>query len=340
MNALSTPTIENTTMPTTRRELLQLAMICAAGSFSLPDHAQSIETAKIVVGFAPGGTVDTLARRVASKLTGSYAKAVVVENRAGAGGQIAISALKALAPDGAALLATPMSMLGIYPHTYKKLPYDPVADLTPVSLGVVFDMGFAVGPQVPASVKTVAEFLEWCKANPTNANFGSPAPGSVPHFVGELIGRAGKVELRHIGFRGSQPAILDLIGGQIAAVSAPVGEFLPHLPGGKVRLLTTTGAVRNKFAPNVPTLVEQGFNDLVFGEWFGFYLPGKASAEVLQKANAAVRAALASPDVIEGLASMGLEAKSSSPAELAARLKSDSDKWKPIVKAIGFTAES
>lgn len=323
-----------------RRELIQLALASTASSLPLMGQAQTIETVKVLAGFAPGGTVDTLARRVATKLAGSYAKAAVVDNRPGAGGQIAISALKAAAPDGTTLLVTPMSMLGIYPHTYKKLPYDPVADLTPVSLGVVFDMGFAVGPLVPASVKSVPEFLDWCKANPKEANFGSPAPGSVPHFVGELVGRARSIDLRHVGFRGSQPAILDMLGGQIAAVSAPVGEFLPHLAGGKARILATSGATRNKFAPGVSTLLEQGLKDMVFGEWFGFYLPGKATPDIAQKANAAVRSALASPDVIDGLAAMGLEAKSSSPAELAAILKADADKWGPIVKAIGFTAES
>jgi tripartite-type tricarboxylate transporter receptor subunit TctC len=327
-------------MMTTRRQILTYSLAGMAGSLPLLGQAETIDAVKVLAGFAPGGTVDTLARRVATKLSGAYAKSSVVDNRTGAGGQIAISALKAAAPDGATLLVTPMSMLGIYPHTYRKLPYDPVADLTPVSLGVVFDMGFAVGPQVPASVKTVPEFLAWCKTNPTNANFGSPAPGSVPHFVGELIGRAGSIDLRHVGFRGSQPAILDLIGGQIAAVSAPVGEFLPHLSGGKVRLLATSGATRSKFAPGVSTLVEQGLKDMVYSEWFGFYLPGKASADVVQKANAAVRAALADKEVIDGLAAMGLQAQSSTAAELAAILQSDAAKWGPIVKAIGFTAES
>ena len=327
-------------MRTSRRELLHIALATATAGLPLVGRTQTLDTAKILTGFAAGGTVDTLARRVAAHMNGSYAKAVVVDTRTGAGGQIAITALKTSPADGSVLLVTPMSMLGIYPHTYKKLPYDPVADLAPVSLGVVFDMGFAVGPQVPATVKTVPEFLEWCKAHPTNANFGSPAPGSVPHFVGELIGRAGKVDLRHVGFRGSQPAILDMTGGQIAAVSAPVGEFLPHLSGGKVRLLATSGAARNKFVPGTPTLVEQGFKDLVFGEWFAFYLPGKAAPDVVQKAHAAVRAALADKDVVSGLAAMGLEAQSSSPAELAALLKADTEKWGPIVKAIGFTAES
>lgn len=323
-----------------RRTLLQAAAATAATSLPFMGRAQSIDNAKILTGFAAGGTVDTLARRVATQLAGSYAKSAVVDTRTGAGGQIAISLLKTSAPDGATLLVTPMSMLGIYPHTYKKLPYDPVADLTPVSMGVVFDMGFAVGPQVPASVKTVPEFLEWCKANPTNANFGSPAPGSVPHFVGELIGRSAKVELRHIGFRGSQPAILDMLGGQIAAVSAPVGEFLPHLSSGKARLLATSGATRSKFSPGTSTLVEQGLNGLVYNEWFGFYLPGKAAPDVVQRASAAVRKALTDKETIDGLAVMGLEVKSSTPEELAAALKADTERWGPIVKAIGFTAES
>lgn len=323
-----------------RRQLLQWALGAAAGALPILGQTQTADSAKVLAGFAAGGTIDTLARRVAARLSGSYARSVVVDNRPGAGGQIAISALKAAAPDGNTLLATPMSMLGIYPHTYRKLPYDPVADLTPVSLGVEFDMGFAVGPLVPASVKTVPEFLAWCEANRQQANFGSPAPGSVPHFVGVLIGRAGKVELQHVGFRGSQPAIMDLLGGQIAAVSAPVGEFLPHLSGGKLRVLATSGAKRNRFLPQVPTLVEQGYKDLVYGEWFAFYLPGKAAPEVVQRANTAVRAALANSDVIEGLAAMGLEARASSPAELAALLKTDTERWGPIVKSIGFTAES
>ncbi len=325
-------------MQSTRRTVLKFALASAA----LPGiaHAQSIDTARILSGFAAGGTVDTLARRVADKLRGSYAKAVVVDTKAGAGGQIAIQTLKMAPPDGKTLLATPMSMLGIYPHTYKKLGYDPVADLTPVSLGVVFDFGFAVGPMVPASVKTIPDFIAWCKANPGQANFGSPAAGSVPHFVGELLGRAGKIDLRHVAFRGSQPAILDMLGGQIASVSAPMGEFLPHLSGGKARFLATSGAWRNRFAPEVPTLAEQGFKELVFDEWFGFYLPAKAPAELVDKANADIRTALAAADVINGLATMGLEAKSSSPSELAARLKADTERWAPIVKEIGFTAES
>jgi tripartite-type tricarboxylate transporter receptor subunit TctC len=304
-------------------------------------RAQALpETAKILAGFAPGGTVDVAARRVADKLRDVVARTVVVENRTGAGGQIALSALKASPSDGLTLIVTPMSMLGIYPNTYRKLPYDPVADFLPVSQVVRFDFAFAVGPMVPASVRTLPEFVAWCKANPTSASFGSPAAGSVPHFVGELFGRAAGIKLDHVPYRGTQPAILDLIGGSVAAVSGPVGEFLQHLPAGKVRLLATSGATRNKFAPTVPTYAEQGFKDIVFDEWFGLFAPAKTPAETVNKLSTALRGILASADVVEALAQMGLEAKASTPAALAALLKKDADRWAPLIKTIGFSAES
>jgi tripartite-type tricarboxylate transporter receptor subunit TctC len=299
-----------------------------------------IESLKIITGFPPGGTSDTICRRVADRLAPSYAKVAVVENRTGAGGQIAVQAVKSAPPDGNTVLQTPMSMLGVYPHIYRKLPYDPVADLMPVTLGCTFDFGFAVGPQVPASVRNIPEFLAWCKANPSLANFGSPAAGSVPHFIGVLMGKQAGVDLKHVPFRGTQPAILDMIGGQIASVSGPIGEFTQHVVAGKARLLAASGAKRSPFAPTVPTLVEQGLKDFTFEEWFGFYVPAKTPNDVIARLNTAMRAALAAPETVNGLAAMGLEAKSSSPAELAARLKADTDRWGPLVKAIGFTADA
>jgi tripartite-type tricarboxylate transporter receptor subunit TctC len=324
-----------------RRRLLQTAVISpwlAAGPVRSQD--QAFESVRIVTGFTPGGTSDTICRRVAEKLRPGYARNAQVENRTGAGGQIAVTAMKSAAADGATILQTPMSMLGIYPHIYRKLPYDPFADVTPVSQGAVFDFGFAVGPQVPAGVKGIADFLAWCKANPAMATFGSPAAGSTPHFIGALIGRTSGVELRHAAYRGTQPAILEMMGGQVAAVCGPVGEFTQHIAGGKCRLLATSGAQRNKFAPTTPTLVEQGLNDFVYNEWFGFYLPAKADPEVVRRLNSALVTALASPDLVAGLETVGLEARSSTPAELARLLQVDHARWGPLVKAIGFTAES
>ena len=330
-------------MPVTRRQFVQStsasALLAGLSSRALAQPAP-LEAVKIITGFTPGGTSDTICRRVAAKMAPGYGKSVVVENRAGAGGQLAITAVRSMPADGTTILQTPMSMLGIYPFIYKKLPYDPIADLTPVSQGAHFDFGFAVGPAVPASVKSMPEFLAWCKANPALANFGSPAAGSTPHFIGALAGRAAGIDLRHVPYRGTQPAILEMIGGQLQAVSGPVGEFTQHVAAGKCRLLATTGTQRSKFAPGVPTMLEQGLKDLAFSEWFGFYLPARAPQDVVQRANAALRAALAAPETIEGLELMGLESRSSTPAELAALLDADMKRWEPLVKSIGFTADT
>ncbi len=328
-------------MSITRRQVIQSAGASALlAGIGQAAWAQSLESVKFVTGFAAGGTSDTICRRVADKLRGSYAKSAVVENKTGAGGQIAIQFMKGQPTDGSVILQTPMSMLGIYPHIYKKLPYDPIADVLPVSLGCTFDFGFAVGPSVPASVQTVSDFLAWCKANPAQANFGSPAAGSVPHFIGTLLGRSGGVDLKHVPYRGTQPAILEMIGGQLPAVSGPVGEFTQHVAAGKCRLIGTSGARRSKFAPTVATYTEQGIKDMAFNEWFGFFVPAGTSAATVQRVNAALRGALAAPDVVDGLAVMGLEAASSTPAELAALLKADTERWGPLVKAIGFTADA
>lgn len=320
-------------------------LMVAAGSMGawagFSSHAQGLpEVARILAGFPPGGTVDTAARRLADRLRDVVAKSVVVENRPGAGGQIALSALKAAAPDGLTLLVTPMGMLAVYPHTYRKLPYDPVVDYTPISQAVHLEFGFAVGPAVPASVNNVKDFVAWSKANPKDASFSSPAAGSVPHFVGELFARAAGFDLKHVPYRGAQPALTDMMGGQVAAMSGAVGDYLPHLATGRVRILATSGTSRNRFTPNVPTFVEQGYKDLVFDEWFGVYAPAKLPAAMVETLSTAVRGALKAPDLVEAFAKMGLEARGSTSAELAAMQKRDGERWAPLVKTIGFTAES
>ncbi|WP_395318987.1 Bug family tripartite tricarboxylate transporter substrate binding protein [Variovorax sp. UC74_104] len=330
-------------MTFTRRQILQTtsasALMASLGQNVFAQATTNIETATIVTGFAAGGTSDTTCRRLATKLGGDYAKTVVVENRTGAGGQIAVGYVKSKPADGSTILQTPTSILTIYPHIYKKLPYDPMTDITPVSLACIFDFGFAVGPAVPASVKTVPEFLAWAKANPAGANYGSPAAGSTPHFIGALLGKKGEVELKHAAYRGTQPAMLDLLGGNISAVSGPIGDITQHLPTGKVRILGVSGAKRSRFAPDVPTFGEQGLKDMAHSEWFAFFLPAKASPELVAKLNASMKNALAQKDVIDGLGTFGLEAMSSTPAELTELLKKDTAKWAPIVKEVGFTAE-
>lgn len=232
-------------------------------------------------------------------------------------------------------------LLGVYPFTYKKLPYDPLADLTPVSMAVSSDIGIAVGPMVPDSVKDIAGLMAWFKANPDKANFGSPAPGSVPHFIGITLGRAAGMELTHIGYKGAPPALTDMLGGTLPALVSTLGSFRSIMtPGNKIRILATIGAKRSRFTPTVSTLAEQGFKDMVYSEWSGFYAPAKVSADAVRRLNQALNQALMATDFVEFLAGSGVEPAPSTPQDLAAALQSDMKTWGPIVKSIGFTADS
>lgn len=328
-------------MSLSRRQILQ-AGLAAPLLIELPltARAQSLDLARILIGFPAGGTMDAVSRHIAEKLQPEYARSVIVESRVGAGGQLVVQYMKTAAADGSNLLLTPMSILGVYPHTYKKLAYDPQVDLTPVSCGVSYNYGFAVGPAVPASVTTIPQFIEWCKANPAKASFGSAATGSTLHFTGILLGRAGGIELTHVGYRGSSQMLTDVAGGNLTACSSPVGDLLAYQAAGRIRVIGTSGAKRSRFLPNVPTFTEYGYKDMAFTEWYGFYLSARAPQTQVQRLHKALTAALAHPAVVESLALMGMEPSPSSPAELDAMLKSDTARWGKLVGGIGFTADS
>jgi tripartite-type tricarboxylate transporter receptor subunit TctC len=323
-----------------RREFLAATSASAAlAGWPGLSHAQTLETARILVGFPPGGTVDAVARRIADKMRGTYAKTVLVENKPGAGGRLAVEELKRSAPDGTTLLVTPAAMITLYPHLYTKLSYG-IDDVTPVSTVAQVAFAFGVGPAVPESVKNIKDFLAWAKANPALANYGSPGAGSPPHMEGALLSKDSGVELRHVPYRGSGPGIQDLLGGQVTAFSSPIGDYLPHLKTGKLRVLATSGPTRSRFAPDVPTYTEQGFKALEMVEWYGLFLPAKASPEVVQRAATAARAAMSAPDMAEGVAAFGLDVAVNSPAELAKAVKEENAAWGPIVKKVGFTPEA
>ncbi|MFN4003204.1 MAG: Bug family tripartite tricarboxylate transporter substrate binding protein [Hylemonella sp.] len=327
----------------TRRHTLK-TMAAAGATLALPlaARAQSapLETARIIVGFPPGGTTDAVARRLADKLRGSYANNVIVDNKPGAGGQIGVTTLRDSAADGSTMLITPASMLIIYPHTYPRLPYK-LEDVTPVSTVLYTPHGFGVGPLVPASVKSLKDYLEWAKANPTQANYGTPGAGSMPHLIAALMEKASGVPMKAIPYRGSGPGIQELLGGQIASFSSPLGDYLPHLASGRLRLLAVSGTQRSRFAPDVPTYAEQGFGELTMREWYGLFMPPRTPAAVVQRAHAAVRAALTQKDIIEYGAPLGLEMTASPSVEdFVKTVKADADLWGPYVRRIGFTAES
>ncbi|WP_426306661.1 tripartite tricarboxylate transporter substrate-binding protein [Acidovorax facilis] len=327
----------------TRRRFAQfstamLPSVWAGNNWAQAPKAQMPDVAKIITGFPAGGTLDALARRVADRMRDKYAAAVLVDNKPGAGGQIGILTLRDSPADGTSLLVTPSSMLSIYPYTYPKLRYT-LDDVAPVSLGAMMDHGLAVGPGTPESVRTLADFLAWIKANPNSANYGSPGAGSMPHMVGVLLSQFTKMDMRHIAYRGTVPGMQDLLGGQIPAFWGPIGDYLQHSKGGKLRVLAIAGAKRSPFLPQVPTLTELGY-PLKVSEWYGFFLPGKAAPETVLRASDALKAALAHSDVIEHGKQYGLEVKSSTASELAQMLKADADQWRGLIKQTGFTAES
>jgi tripartite-type tricarboxylate transporter receptor subunit TctC len=325
---------------TNRRQFtVQLTGMAALGAGLVPRaHAQSLDLARLLVGFPPGGSTDNVARRLAEKLRGTYAGNVIVENKPGAGTQIAVSTLKDAPSDGTSLLLSPPSPFSVYPYTYRKLPYS-VEDVTAVSMVCAFPFALAVGPGVPESVVTLKDFIAWAKANPGKASFGSPAAGSPPHLVGSVLGKMAGFEFMHIAYRGDGPGLQDVMGGQIAAYSTVLGSYLPHMKSGRLRLLAVSGTERSSFAPNLPTYREQGYV-LEMSEWFGVFVPAKTQAGVIQRAAEAVRIAVAQPDFVSGLAEFGMTARSSTPQELAARVRAEAQMWSAHVKSIGFTADT
>ena len=335
-------------MSLTRRQTLALATMGAAlpwrafAQAAAQSSALPFDQPKFLYGFPAGSAGDIACRRVAEKMAGTaYARnSALVENKPGAGGRIALDTLKSSPADGSVLALSPFSATAIYPHVYKKLSYDPVADIVPVSIAAIMHHGLAVGPVVPASVTDVKGFVAWAKANPDKANYGSPAAGSTPHFLGALLGLNQNVDMKHVPYRGSIPGITDVVGGQIAAMFTPAGDFLPNHRAGKLRLLGTSGKARLPFASDVPTFAEQGFGELTTEEWFGFYAPVKTPSSVLVAANAAINAALKDKSLIDGLAIVGLLAQGSTIDEMARSQRAEFERWGPLVKRIGFTAES
>lgn len=325
-----------------RRHLLQAGAACATPGLPWAfAHAQApvAGTASIISGFPAGGMGDFVARPVAERLRGKYAPSLVVESRVGAGGRIAVEYVKRAAPDGMTILQIPSSPMVLYPNTYKKLNYDPLADFTPVTSTVTYAFSVTAGPGLPAEIRTLADFLKWAKANPRQASYGVPAAGSALHFAGMMLARASGVELQHVAYRGGAPLLQDVMGGQIPVSINVIGEVAPHIKAGKLRSLGVTSAQRSMFLPDVPTLAEQGFKDIVVQEWLGWFVPAKTPGEQVARLNSMVREALKAPDVVEGLAKNSLQPFTQSTEEFAAMVKADLARWAPIVKATGFTAE-
>jgi len=317
---------------------LALALLAALAVAAPSARADVDKPVRLLVGFAPGGSADIAARLVADRIKDDLHQPVVVENRPGAGGRLVADAVKNAPADGSVLMLTPIVVTVLAPMVFSKLPYDPVADFAPVAQVANFQFALSVNANHPA--KTMKELVAWYKANPAKANFGSPAPGSLPHFFGVMIAKGTGVDLVHVPYNGGGPMMNALMGGEqlTAAIDTLVEQVELHRTG-RVRILATSGATRSPLLPDVPTFAEAGLAGIEGTAWFGIYAPAKTPESTVRQLNAAINKALASVELRERLTKLGLEPAGGSAADLAARMAQDSARWAPIVKASGFRAD-
>jgi tripartite-type tricarboxylate transporter receptor subunit TctC len=292
---------------------------------------------KILVGFPPGGSADVIARQIASRIGASLdGQAVVVENKPGAAGRIAIDALKNSPADGNTVIVMPSGPVVLFPHVYKKLGYDPVKDLIPISQLASFQFCIVSGPKT--NVKNIAEMRALAKADPSSTNFGSSGNGTVPHFLGIMMGDAAGIPMNHIPYQGGAPAMNALIGGHVGYTMDVVTEALEQHRAGKARIIAVAGAKRAPQIPEVPTLREQGVA-LDASAWFAMYGSSTMSKDTAQRLSRAVATAVRDAEFAARLTSLGLEPIGSTPEQLAAVQAADFAKWEKPVKASGFTAD-
>lgn len=321
----------------TRRKV---AHLFTAGALSLvaalPAQAQE-STVKILVGFPAGGSFDAIARLLAEKLKTELNRPVVVENKVGAGGRIAVDVLKAAPADGSVLMLGPDALSAFYPFTFKKLNYDMKKDLVPVGTVAEFAFGLAVG--TAPKVNTWAEYVAWAKKNPQQANYGIPALGAPHHFYGILLGQAIDVPMMNVPYQGSAPIMLALMGGQISAsIDVATSQVEAHRAG-KIKILAVTSEARIPQAPEVPTFAELGFPNVSGMGFNALYAPANTPAATVANLNQALSRVMAQADVKEKLNVMGFLPVGKSQQELIDRQNASAKKWEPIIKASGFTAD-
>lgn len=324
-----------------RRQL----MVSAASAVGVPVLSWATSSAaaptrltKMVVPFAAGGGVDMVARALVQQLLPRYTQGLIVESRPGAAGRIAAEYVKAQPADGSTLMYTPDFLLTLYPHSYRKLRYDPLSDFAPVCMTAVSTLALSIGPAVPDFVKTVAQFVAWCKANPKRAQFASVA-GGTPHFSGFMFARSAGIEHMQIPYKGGAPALQDTIGGQVTSCIGPVGEVLPYAADPRVRVLATFGRQRNSFLPGVPTMVECGYSDVVAEVWLGVVMPRGTPPATVAFAADAIKEAATSQQLKSAYALTGMNTVATTPEEMAATIRADLSRWGPVVRASGFSAD-
>ena len=321
-------------MNATRRALLATAL--AAPATARAQGAWSpTRPIRFVVPFPAGGATDVVARVLAERLQEALGQPVVVENRTGAGGNIGVENVVRSPADGTTLLMGTTGTLTVNPHLYASLGFDPLRDLAPVSMAFTTDHVLIVNPQVAA--QTGQEFLALVRARPGALSYGSAGSGSSTHTVPELFKLAARVDIAHVPYRGSAPALNDLVAGTVQVMLDQIPSAIGQIQAGRVRALAVTGARRSPLLPDVPTLAEIGLPEAQATSWGAVMAPGGTPAPIVLRVNAAIREALAQPAVRERLAAAGADGVSSTPEELAALLRAESTKWARVVREARIT---
>ena len=322
-----------------RRTLLKGAVaLPAIATFGIA-AAQVPAQSRIIVGFAAGGGADLIARMLADKMREglSAGTQIVVENRTGAGGKIAVDALRASPADGGTMLLAPLVTPVLSQLTFKNPGYNPAIDMTPIGMVGHFQFALAVPPNHPA--KNMAEFVTWLKANKEKANYGSPSPGSLPHFFGVMLGRTIGVDMVHVAYKGGAPMLNDLMGGQIACGMDTHIELIELHKSGKIRILASFSEKRSSLILDIPTMAELGFKDATGSGWYSLWAPAKTPAATIAALNKALNIALTNADVKEKFARTGTEPAMSTPEGLEKFRLAEIEKWRPVIVASGFKAD-
>lgn len=320
--------------------LLRLSLACTSIAFACAASAQvpaGKGPLRLIVGYPAGGSADVQARTLADKLSSELGTTVVVENRTGAGGQIAADFVRAAQPDGLAVLLANMHMMVMLPLTSKSVRYDPAKDFQAVGRIATFYEGIAVPTAVP--VRNVNEWLMLARNDKSKSGYGVPAAGSVAQFMGYRLGRDAKIELTAVPYRGAAPLVQDLLGNQVVAGITPIADLVQYQQSGKLRVLAVNGVKRTPLLPDVPTLKELGQPNFDNLEWTGLFVPAGTPRATVMQLHAALGKALALPEVQERFAKLGSDANPSTPEELSALIVDDIKHWGPVVKASGFTTE-
>jgi tripartite-type tricarboxylate transporter receptor subunit TctC len=320
-----------------RQCIRPLVLLLTSCVLSATAQAQVDKPVRILVGFAPGGSADTAARLLAERMALELKQPVIVENKPGAGGRIAAEALKNASPDGSTLMLAPIVVPVLAPLVFSKLQYNPISDFAAVAHVANFQFGLSVAANHPA--KNLAELLAWYKNNAAQTNFGSPAPGSLPHFFGVMLATGAGLDLVHVPFNGGGPLMNALVGSQVSAAIDTLVDQIELVRGGKTRMLATSGATRSALLPDVPTFLEAGVKGVQGTSWFAVYAPARISEATVTQINAAINKALTAPDLRDRFAKLGLEITGGSAADLVAIMKRDTERWAPVVKASGFKGD-